>query len=75
MDDQTLRYRAVHRYTYAAALLRLVELARAHTGPAFAFGPLSLDAMEDQGLEVSGPDLAAVTDVLAGVPGLVASPD
>jgi hypothetical protein len=74
VPDQTLRYRAVSRISYAQALLALVQCARHHPGPDFEFGPLDLSALESSGLTVSGPDLSAVTDCLDRTPGLVEVP-
>jgi len=69
----TLRFRALQRYSYARALLVLTELAR--TGqPGFSFGPLSLSALESQGLTVTGNELAPVQAALAKVPGVVEVP-
>jgi len=73
-SPETLRFRASSRYSYAVALLSLVHYARDTTGPDFAFGPLALAQLESAGLEVTGPDLSGVAQVLSGVPGLVAAP-
>jgi hypothetical protein len=71
----TVRYRAAGRWSYGRALLALTMLAREHAGDQFSFGPLDIGALETGGLVVTGTDLSAVTDVLAGVPGLVQSPE
>jgi len=68
----TLRYRAVMRLAYSVALLRLMEYARSGREE-FKFGPVDLDALEDQGLVVSGPDLSGVLTILADIPGLYLS--
>lgn len=70
----TLRYRALQRYSYARALLALVETARTWEGPAFRITPMNLAAMERNGLTVSGPDLSGVEAALASVPGLIEVP-
>lgn len=72
---ETIRWRAHSRYSYALALLALVQLARTHEGEPFHFGPLDIDQVENTGIVVSGADLGAVTDTLSGVPGLFRSPD
>lgn len=69
--DQTLRYRAAGRVSYALALAALTEYAREHPEPGFAFGPLVLEELESQGLEITGPELGGPEEVLAAVPGLV----
>lgn len=66
----TLRYRALYRFIYSRALVALVEYARDNPQPEFSFGPMSLKAMESQGLTVSGTDLSGVTDVLSRIHGL-----
>jgi hypothetical protein len=68
----SLRYRGVMRLAYSVALLLLMEHAR-DTKDDFSFGPWDLDALEGQGLVVSGPDLAGARKVLDGVPGLFLS--
>jgi hypothetical protein len=70
VPDSTARYRAATRYSYARALLELVTYAREHSDD-FSFGPLDLSVLEHQGLAVSGPDLAGVTELLGKVPGLI----
>jgi len=70
----TVRYRALQRYSYARALLALVELAREHQGPSFEFGPADLAVMERNGLTVTGDDLNAVQQALGQVPGIVEMP-
>lgn len=74
MTEQTLRYRAATRVSYSSALVDLVEYAREHPDPDFTFGPLDLEKLESEGLQVSGSDLGAVSDVLSRVPGLVEVP-
>lgn len=69
------RYFGTSRYAYAWSLLRLAELARAHAGPPFVFGPLTLDALETQGLQVAGDDLEPVTDLLSRQAGMIRVPD
>jgi ribosomal protein L29 len=68
--DQTLRYRAATRYTYAQALTVLTEYARGSDAD-FEAGPLDLAALEHQGLTVTGPDLGQVRKILARIPGLI----
>ncbi len=70
MADPTARYFAESRHAYSRVLLELVTYARGHPDD-FTFGPLELGALESQGLAVSGPDLAGVRKLLAGLPGLV----
>jgi hypothetical protein len=70
--DQTRRYRAASHHVYSTAIVALVEYAR-RSSEDFTFEPLALDALEAQGLAVTGPDLAGVSDVLSRVPGLVRS--
>ena len=68
--DVTVRFRAETRVSYAHALVALVKRARNGTGDS-VFGPLSLKALEDQGLTVSGPGIRGwADDFLAEVPGL-----
>lgn len=69
------RYFGTSRYAYAWSLLRLAELARSHAGPPFEFGPLTLDALETQGLQVAGDDLESVTDLLSRQAGMIRVPD
>lgn len=69
MPDQTVRYRAATRYSYALALRDLAAYARQH-GEDFEVYPADLAAMEHQGLAVTGPDLDGVRGVLDKVPGL-----
>lgn len=70
MADQTARYYASSRTVYARALLRLSAYARTHTDD-FSFGPLDLAALENQGLTITGTDLAGAREVLGKVAGLV----
>lgn len=76
MADQTLRWRAVNdsHHVYSTAVEALLVHART-SSDRFTFGPMSPEAMESQGLAVTGPDLAGVSDVLSRVPGLVFRPD
>lgn len=68
--DQTIRFRAEDRVTYARALIRLTRMAR-DTDREFTFGPLSAVAAVEQGLVVSGPDvLSWADDFMEQVPGL-----
>jgi hypothetical protein len=69
---QTFRYRAVMQLAYAVALLHLLEYAR-ESRAVFEYGPMSLAALEDQGLTISGPRLAGAQKVLAEIPGLYLS--
>ena len=70
MPGSTLRYFAASRIVYARALLELVTYAREHLFDDFSVGPLDLAALENQGLVVSGSDLAGVKSLLDGIPGL-----
>ena len=70
VPDQTARYFAASRYPYALAVCELAEYARGSTDD-FEVSPASVDAMEHQGLAVSGPDLAGVRAVLEKIPGLI----
>lgn len=74
MADTTVRYRALSRVSYAHAFLAVIDYAREHPEPDFAFGPLDLSAVEQSGLLLSGPDLQGVVEVLAKVPGLIEVP-
>jgi hypothetical protein len=71
-ETQTLRYRGAMRLAYSLALLLLMEYSRS-SKDVFEFGPLNLDALENQGLVLSGPDLAGAQKVLADIPGLYLS--
>jgi hypothetical protein len=71
----TVRYYATSKYAMAWALYRLVELARTWSGPPFEISPLSLDALENQGLCVGGDDLKLVTDLLNRQAGMVRVPE
>ena len=70
-EIQSLRYRAVMRLAYSVALLRLMEYSR-ESKASFEFGPMNLDALENQGLVISG-DVAGAAKMLAGVEGLFLS--
>ena len=69
MPGSTIRWFAASGYPYACALAELTIYAREHSED-FTLGPLDLGALEHQGLAVSGPDLAGVTRLLDGIPGL-----
>jgi hypothetical protein len=69
---ETVRYRAVMQLAYAVALLHLLEYAR-ESREVFEYGPMSLAALEDQGLTISGPRLDGARKVLAEIPGLYLS--
>ena len=71
---ETVRYRALYRCIYRQALVRLVEYARENPAPEFSFGPMSLKAMEAQGITITGTNLSGVTDVLSSVYGLTQVP-
>jgi hypothetical protein len=71
---QSFRYRAAMRLGYSVALLLLMEHARTSKDK-FSFGPWDLDALEDQGLIISGLELEGARVVLAGIPGLFLSED
>jgi len=70
-ETQTLRYRGAMRLAYSVALLLLMEHAR-ESKDKFDFGPMNLDALENQGLVISG-DVAGAAKMLAGVEGLFLS--
>lgn len=72
--QKTIRYRAAMGLAYSVAMLALMEYARSSTEN-FTFGPMTLEALEDQGLAISGTDLEGVQRVLAGIPGLYISDD
>lgn len=59
------------RLAYSVALLRLMEYAR-ESQAQFEFGPMSLEALAEQGLMVSG-DVTGVQERLADIPGLFLS--
>lgn len=68
--DDTLRFRAESRVTYARALLALLHRARG-SDLDFTFGPLELGDLENQGLAVSGSDVRTwADDFISEVPGL-----
>lgn len=71
--DETLRFRGDMPLAYGQAIIALTAYAREHPEE-FEFGPLDLAAMRRSGLVVTGPDLEGVTEVLAGIPGLVEVP-
>lgn len=54
----------------AAAVVAVLAYARGSSDD-FTFGPLRLAALQRDGLEIGGPDLAGVMQVLVGIPGLV----
>jgi hypothetical protein len=60
------------KLSYSVALLLLMEYSRS-SKDMFEFGPMDLAALENQGLVISGPDLAGAQKVLAGIPGLYLS--
>lgn len=67
--EPTFRFRAASRVVYARAVLNLVR--RAREGGDFTFGPLSVSALEEQGLTVSGSEVGNwADDFLTEVPGL-----
>lgn len=72
VSDKTVRYRADSALAYSLAVITLVEHARA-TKADFEFGPLTIEGLAETGLVVTGPDLEEVEQLLAGIPGLVAS--
>ena len=74
MADQTLRYRAATRVSYSHGLIALVEYSREHPEPDFVFGPLTLGALESQGLVLSGTDLDGPAGRLSAVAGLTETP-
>jgi hypothetical protein len=74
VEPQTLRYRAPMELAYVVALLLLMEYAR-ESDDRFTYGPMSLEALRDQGLLVSGLRLDGVRKVLAEIPGLHLSDD
>ncbi len=64
-----VRFRGDGPDVMAAAVAAVLRYAR-DTKDDFSFGPLRLDELERDGLEIGGPDLAGVMQVLAAVPGL-----
>lgn len=71
MADQAIRFRAESRIIYARALVNLLNRARSES-TGFTFGPLTLAALEDQGLVISGPAVSGwADDFLKQVPGLI----
>ena len=72
MPDKTVRFRADSPLSYSLAVISLVEHARS-TQQEFTFGPLTVEGLTQGGLVVTGPDLGEVEELLAGIPGLVAS--
>ncbi len=70
MTSNTDRWYASSRHVYARALLRLSAYARTHADD-FSFGPLDLPSLENQGLVITGSDLAGAREVLGKVAGLV----
>lgn len=68
--DLTIRFRAESRITYARALVNLFSRARSGSDD-FTFGPLTLAALEDQGLLISGAGVSGwADDFLKEIPGL-----
>jgi len=68
--DQTIRFRAESRITYARALVALTRIAR-ETARDFEYGPLDMAALEDQGLVLTGSGVTEWADDFMGqVPGL-----
>jgi hypothetical protein len=65
----TARWFAESRLAYARALTALAVYAR-DSSSEFTFGPLDLAALENQGLAVTGDDLAGVRKLLGGLPGI-----
>lgn len=70
----SLRYRAATHISYALALIALVRYARVHPEPDFQFGPLNLEALDKQGLVISGVELSDVSDLMEGIEGLTEVP-
>lgn len=68
-DVSVVRYRGDSPTALVDGLLRVVKFARA-TADDFRFGPTRIDALLRDGLEIHGPDLAGVMEVLSTVPGL-----
>ncbi len=63
------RYRADNPDVYAVAILALVEHAR-DSNDDFTFGPMSLTDCVRSGLDITGPDLAAIHVILSAISGL-----
>lgn len=61
---ETVRFRALRRLDYARALIALTELARTWDGPEFSYGPMSLAGMEQQGVVITGDDVAGPAGLL-----------
>ncbi len=68
----SLRYRGAMRLSYSVALLLLMEHSWT-SKDVFEFGPMDLDALENEGLVLSGRDLEGARVILAGIPGLFLS--
>lgn len=64
-----IRFRGDGPDALAAALVAVLRHAR-DSADEFTFGPLSLADLERDGLDIGGPDLSGVMQVLALVPGL-----
>lgn len=64
-----VRFRGDGPDALAAAIAAVLRHAR-DTKDDFTFGPLRLDELERDGLQIAGPDLAGVMQVLATIGGL-----
>jgi hypothetical protein len=62
------------RLAYSVALVLLMEYSR-QSRDRFEFGPWDLQALEDHGLVVSGPDVSGARKILSEIPGLYESDD
>lgn len=70
MTDQRQTYRTDSTLASCAALVALLQLART-SSEEFSFGPTSWQAIEQQGITVSGTDITAAKHTLAAIPGVV----
>lgn len=73
MDSHTDRWYspAGSHQVYARALLELAIYARVHTGDFTVGPPLDMDALEHQGITITGSDLTGVREMLSKIAGLV----
>ncbi len=68
-EPSRIHYRGDGPDVLAAAIVALLEYAR-ESSDDFTFGPLRLNELERDGLEIGGPDLGGIMTVLATIPGL-----
>ncbi len=68
-EPTRVHYRGDGPEVMAAAIVAVMRYAR-ESSDDFTFGPLRLDDLERDGLEIGGPDLGGVMNVLTLIPGL-----